>query len=91
MTDKSESLIIMQYISQIVQSRLDRRLQEIEREIKRDKDEQQQQGDVNALINELNIHRKLTTPIHNEEDKILQARLLLAESNKQMVLLFEFI
>ncbi|CAF1033804.1 unnamed protein product [Adineta ricciae] len=70
-------------VEEIVQSRLDRRLQEIEREIKRDKD-QQQQGDVRALVNELQLQRKLTTPTLNEEDKIFQARLLLAESNKQM-------
>ncbi|CAF0944563.1 unnamed protein product [Rotaria sordida] len=70
-------------VEEIVQSRLDRRLQEIEREIKRDKD-QQPQGDIRVLINELQSQRNLTTPIHNEEDKILQARLLLAESNKQM-------
>ncbi|CAF4693613.1 unnamed protein product [Rotaria sp. Silwood1] len=70
-------------VEEIVQSRIDRRLQEIEREIKRDKD-QQQQGDIRVLLNELQSQRNLTTPIHNEEDKILQARLLLAESNKQM-------
>ncbi|CAF4384852.1 unnamed protein product [Adineta steineri] len=70
-------------ILSIVQSRLDRRLQEIEREMKRDKNPQ---GDVRALINEIQLQRKLTTPIQNDEDKIVQARLLLAESNKQMVL-----
>ncbi|CAF3166219.1 unnamed protein product [Rotaria socialis] len=70
-------------VEEIVQSRIDRRLQEIEREIKRDKD-QQQQGDMRVLITELQSQRKLTTPIQNEDDKILQARLLLAESNKQM-------
>jgi hypothetical protein len=37
------------------------------------------------LINELQFQRKLATPIHNEEDKIYQARVLLAESNKQIV------
>lgn len=71
--------------TQIVQSRLDRRLQEIERDLKRDKDQQQQQDEVRTLINELQYQRKLTTPVHNEEDKIYQARLLLAESNKQLV------
>ncbi|CAF1174346.1 unnamed protein product [Adineta steineri] len=68
-------------VEEIVQSRLDRRLQEIEREMKRDKNPQ---GDVRALINEIQLQRKLTTPIQNDEDKIVQARLLLAESNKQM-------
>jgi len=60
-------------------------LQEIERDLKRDKDQQQQQEEVRTLINELQYQRKLTTPIHSEEDKIYQARLLLAESNKQIV------
>ena len=40
------------------------------------------------MVNELQLQRKLTTPTLNEEDKIFQARLLLAESNKQMVVDF---
>ena len=62
-------------------------MQEIEREIKRDKD-QHQQGDIRVLINELQTQRKLSTSPHTEEDKILQARFLLAESNRQMVFFF---
>ena len=38
-----------------------------------------------ALINELQQQRKLTTPTHQDEDKIAQARFLLVESNRQMV------
>ncbi len=68
---------------QVVQSRLDRRLQEIQCELKRDKD---QHGDIRALVNELQQQRQLVTPINTEEDKIVQARLLLAESNRQMVI-----
>ncbi|CAF4525418.1 unnamed protein product, partial [Rotaria sp. Silwood2] len=84
--DENDSFLSKQdpLVDEIVQSRIDRRLQEIEREIKRDKDQQQQQGDIRVLINEIQSQRNSTTPIHNEEDKILQARLLLAESNKQM-------
>ena len=63
---------------------MDRRLQEIEQEIKRDK-EQHQQSEMRSLITELQQQRKSVTPVHHEEDKIYQARLLLAESNKQMV------
>lgn len=65
---------------------MDRRLQEIERDIKRDKDQNHQQGEVRTLISELQYQRKLSTPVPHDEDKIYQARMLLAESNKQIVL-----
>lgn len=38
-----------------------------------------------TLISELQQQRKQPTTIHHDEDKIAQARILLAESNKQMV------
>ena len=70
---------------QIVQSRLVRRVQEIEQEMKRDKD-QQQQVEMRSLIAELHQQRKnVAAPVQHDEEKIYQARLLLAESNKQMV------
>lgn len=63
---------------------MDRRVQEIEQEIKRDKD-QQQQIEMRSLIAELQQQRKNPPSVHHDEEKIAQVRILLAESNKQMV------
>ena len=63
---------------------MDRRVQEIEQEIKRDKD-QQQQIEMRSLIAELQQQRKQPPSVHHDDEKIAQARILLAESNKQMV------
>ncbi|CAF1520450.1 unnamed protein product, partial [Didymodactylos carnosus] len=78
-------------MDEVVQSRLDRRLLEIQKDLKREKEQHRAQTtvDIQTLVQELQRKPNLTTAFTatstNEDDKILQARLLLAESNKQMV------
>ncbi|CAF0731240.1 unnamed protein product, partial [Didymodactylos carnosus] len=91
LNDTQSSSFRQDMIDEVVQSRLDRRLLEIQKDLKREKEQQQSQAtvDVRALVQELQRKPNLTTisssTLQNEDDKLLQAKLLLADSNKQMI------